>query len=154
MRILMTITALLAALAPGVAAAQAGPLAAPAAPAVQPNPATPGGRIWVWTGGCTAAGTATSPALSAPIRLSPDHPEGPSGPGTLRADLSGGVYPLTLHCGGTLTATFRVVASGGADPSPEHLGIGDAALGAAVVLGGIAFGTVSLVRRRRAATGR
>jgi hypothetical protein len=116
---------------------------------VQPNPARPGGRIWVWTGGCTAAGTATSPALSAPIALAPDDP---SGPGTLRADLTGGAYPLTLHCGGTLTATIHVVAAGGGPaPDTEHLGIGDAALGSAVVLGGIAFGTASLVRRRRAA---
>ncbi|NUR59459.1 MAG: hypothetical protein HOV87_12440, partial [Catenulispora sp.] len=121
-----------------------------AAPAVRPNPAAPGGRIWIWSGGCTAAGTATSPALSAPIALSPDDP---SGPGTLRPDLIGGAYPLTLHCGGTQTATIHVAtAAGDGGAASDHLGIGDAALGSAVVLGGIAFGAVSLVRRRRAAT--
>jgi hypothetical protein len=166
MRILMTIAAAAAALAQIGAA---GPVATAATgrsapPAVHPNPATPGSRIWVSAGGCTSAtGTATSPALSAPIALSTDDL---SGPGILREDLISGAYPLTLHCGSTLTTTIHVVAAGsavaaapygsadtGADDgsASDHLGIGDAALGSAVVLGGIAFGTVSLMRRRRAA---
>lgn len=178
MRILTTIAVAAAALVPTVATAAtvageaagatraSGASAAAhqaAVPAVQPNPAAPGSPIWVTPSGCTSAtGTATSPALSAPITLSTT---GLSGPGTLRDDLMSGSYPLTLHCGSTLTATIHVVAAArGAGPAApngaadtgdgsasDHLGIGDAALGSAFVLGGIAFGTVSLVRRRRAA---
>lgn len=122
-------------------------------PTVQPDPAAPGERIWVSdTEHCTSpAGTATSPALDAPITLEPQA-HALSGTGTLRADLVGGTYTLTLHCGTTVTATLRIAdaphgATGSAD---DHLGIGDAALGSAFVLGGLGFGAVALRRRRRA----
>jgi len=132
----------------------------PAAPLVQPNPATAGARIWIAGAACTSpAGTATSPALTAPIILTADKI---NGPGILRDDLISGTYTLTLHCHGTRTTTVRVVAdtrdAGVVTPHAEaddgsasdHLGIGDAALGSAFVLGAIAFGTASIVRRRRA----
>jgi hypothetical protein len=126
---------------------------------VQPNPAVPGGRIWIADAGC-ATGTATSPALTTPIVLTADEL---NGPGTLRDDLISGVYTVTLHCDDTSTATVRVIAptgsAGVAAPqgaagtddgsASDHLGIGDAALGSAFILGGIAFGITALVRRRR-----
>lgn len=131
-----------------------------AAPMVQPNPAVAGARIWISGAACTSpAGTATSPALTAPIALTADQI---SGPGILRDDLISGIYTLTVHCHGTRTATVRVVAAtrnaGVTTPHAEaddgsasdHLGIGDAALGSAFVLGVIGFGTASIVRRRRA----
>ncbi|GAA2032886.1 hypothetical protein GCM10009839_36450 [Catenulispora yoronensis] len=135
-------------------------------PTIQPDPAAPGGRIWVSASaaGCpTATGTATSPALTAPITMTATRPDGQ---GTLRDDLISGAYTLTLHCGGTVTATIHVVAAaqaagsvaprGAADTgdgsASDHLGIGDAALGTAFVLSGIGFATASVVRRRRAGT--
>ena len=151
--------------------------AGPANPSVQPNPATPGTQVWVYDANeCTApSGTATSQALAAPIALAP-LANMTGGGGTLRAGLAAGTYTITLHCGSTLTATLHVSSTGAttttgtgtsthrANPTPagaaatgdgsaeDHLGIGDAAVGSAFLLGGLAFGTASFIRRRRANT--
>ncbi|NUR29796.1 MAG: hypothetical protein HOV83_28765 [Catenulispora sp.] len=160
-RVLTTFAAAtLLSLQPVAALAAAAP-EKPAAPMVQPNPAAAGARIWIAGAACTSpAGTATSPALTAPIALTADKL---NGPGILRDDLISGTYTLTLHCGGTRTTTVRVIADTGNagvvtphietddGSASDHLGIGDAALGSAFVLGAIAFGTASIVRRRRAA---
>lgn len=160
-RVLTTLAAAatLLSLQPAAALAAAAP-EKPAAPLVQPNPAPAGARIWIAGAACTSpAGTVTSPALTAPIALTADKL---SGPGILRDDLISGTYTLTLHCRGTRTTTVRVVAETGnagvvtphaeADDgsASDHLGIGDAALGSAFVLGALGFGTASIVRRRRA----
>lgn len=153
-----------------------GPVAAeqrPAKPTVQPNPAAPGTRVWVYDANeCTASsGTATSQALAAPIALAP-LANMTGGGGTLRAGLAAGTYTITLHCGSTLTATVHVstastgngtgtgthrvtatpvgAAAAGDGSAEDHLGIGDAAVGSAFLLGGVAFGTASFIRRRRA----
>ena len=143
----------------------------PANPTVQPNPASPGTRIWVYDANeCTApSGTATSQALAAPIALAP-LANMTGGGGTLRAGLAAGTYTITLHCGSTLTATLNVstsaaptgthrstptpagAAAAGDGSAEDHLGVGDAAVGSAFLLGGLAFGTASFIRRRRAGT--
>lgn len=144
----------------------------PANPTVQPNPASPGTQVWVYDANeCTApSGTATSQALAAPIALAP-LANMTGGGGTLRAGLAAGTYTITLHCGSTLTATLHVSSTGAnttathrAAPTPagaaatgdgsaeDHLGVGDAAVGSAFLLGGLAFGTASFIRRRRANT--
>lgn len=136
----------------------------PTNPSVQPNPASPGTHIWVYDANkCTTPkGTATSQALTAPIPLAPlAHMTG--GTGTLREGLAAGTYTITLHCGSTLTATLQVstdthrtpstptgAASAGDGSAEDHLGIGDAAVGSAFLLGGLAFATASFIRRRRA----
>ena len=129
-------------------------------PTVQPNPASPGTRVWIYDAHeCTAPnGTATSQALTAPIALAPlAHMTG--GGGTIREDLAAGTYTVTLHCGSTLTTTVHVsthttptgAAATGDGSAEDHLGIGDAAVGSAFLLGGLAFATASFIRRRRAA---
>jgi hypothetical protein len=140
----------------------------PANPTVQPNPAAPGTQVWVYDANeCTApSGTATSQALAEPIALAP-LANMTGGGGTLRPGLTAGTYTITLHCGSTLTATIHVRSSTGAtqratapagaaatgDGSAEdHLGVGDAAVGSAFLLGGLAFATISYIRRRRANT--
>lgn len=137
----------------------------PANPTVQPNPATPGTQVWVYDANeCTApSGTATSQALAAPIALAP-LANMTGGGGTLREGLAAGTYTITLHCGSTLTTTLHVNTPGRATTTPtgaaatgdgsaeDHLGIGDAAVGSAFLLGGLAFGTASFIRRRRANT--
>ena len=143
----------------------------PANPTVQPNPASPGTQVWVYDANeCTApSGTATSQALTAPIALAP-LANMTGGGGTLRAGLAAGTYTITLHCGSTLTATLHVSTTGAttgthrSTPTPagaaatgdgsaeDHLGVGDAAVGSAFLLGGLAFGTASFIRRRRANT--
>ncbi len=135
----------------------------PANPTVRPNPATPGTQVWVYDANeCTAPnGTATSQALAAPINLAPlSNMTG--GGGTLREGLAAGTYTITLHCGSTLTATVHVstarratltpagAAATGDGSAEDHLGVGDAAVGSAFLLGGLAFGTASFIRRRRA----
>jgi len=146
----------------------AGPVAAkssPTLPVVQPSPASPGARVWVYDGKeCTAHhGTATSQALTAPITLAP-LANMTGGHGTLREGLAAGTYTITLHCGSTLTASVRVTGArhaagvgtptGGAgtgDGSAEaHLGVGDAAVGSAFLLSGLGLGIAAMVRRRRA----
>lgn len=143
----------------------------PANPTVRPNPATPGTQVWVYDANeCTApSGTATSQALAAPIALAP-LANMTGGGGTLRAGLAAGTYTITLHCGSTLTATLQVstsaatsgthrstpapagAAAAGDGSAEDHLGVGDAAVGSAFLLGGLAFGTASFIRRRRANT--
>jgi hypothetical protein len=131
----------------------------PADPTVEPNPASPGTRIYIYDANkCTAPhGTATSQALTAPIPLAPlDHMTG--GDGTIRTGLPPGTYTITLHCGSTLTTTLHVTttttptgaAATGDGSAEDHLGIGDAAVGSAFLLGGLTFATASLIRRRRA----
>jgi len=130
-------------------------------PTVQPNPASPGTRVWVYdANGCTAAkGTATSQALAAPIALAP-LADMTGGGGTIREGLAPGTYTITLHCGSTLTTTVHVsanstptgAAAAGDGSAEDHLGVGDAAVGSAFLLGGLAFATASFIRRRRAAT--
>ena len=138
----------------------------PANPTVQPNPATPGTQVWVYDANeCTAPnGTATSQALAAPIALAP-LANMTGGGGTLRQGLPAGTYTITLHCGSTLTATLHVnthgttthaattptgAAATGDGSAEDHLGIGDAAVGSAFLLGGLGFATASFIRRRRA----
>jgi hypothetical protein len=132
----------------------------PTNPTVQPNPATPGTQVWVYDANeCTApSGTATSQALTAPIALAP-LANMTGGGGTLREGLAAGTYTITLHCGSTLTATVHVrttntaptgAAATGDGSAEDHLGVGDAAVGSAFLLGGIAFATASFIRRRRA----
>jgi len=137
----------------------------PANPTVQPNPATPGTQVWVYDANeCTAPnGTATSQALTAPIALAP-LANMTGGGGTLRQGLPAGTYTITLHCGSTLTATIHVdthgtthtaatptgAAATGDGSAEDHLGIGDAAVGSAFLIGGLAFATASFIRRRRA----
>jgi hypothetical protein len=144
----------------------------PENPTVQPNPASPGTQVWVYDANeCTArSGTATSQALAAPIALAP-LANMTGGGGTLRAGLAAGTYTITLHCGSTLTATVHVSSNNSAETSTtahragttpagaaatgdgsaeDHLGIGDAAVGSAFLLAGLAFGTASFIRRRRA----
>ena len=137
----------------------------PANPTVQPNPASPGTQVWVYDANeCTApSGTATSQALAAPIALAP-LANMTGGGGTLRQGLAAGTYTITLHCGSTLTATLHVdthgtthaaatptgAAATGDGSAEDHLGIGDAAVGSAFLLGGVAFATASFIRRRRA----
>lgn len=153
------------------AAGAAGAAAAaekPANPTVQPNPATPGTQVWVYDANeCTApSGTATSQALAAPIALAP-LANMTGGGGTLRPGLTAGTYTITLHCGSTLTATLHVrsgtntahrattptgAAATGDGSAEDHLGIGDAAVGSAFLLGGLAFAATSFIRRRRAST--
>jgi hypothetical protein len=159
-----------------MAGMSAGPVSAedkPANPTVQPNPASPGTQVWVYDANeCTApSGTATSQALAAPIALAP-LANMTGGGGTLRAGLAAGTYTITLHCGSTLTATIHVstrsagtstgtgahratatpagAAATGDGSAEDHLGFGDAAVGSAFLLGGLAFGTASFIRRRRA----
>ncbi|GAA1992609.1 hypothetical protein [Catenulispora subtropica] len=167
MRVLLTLAAVAAVLIPAVATAATTPAAVvtavdkTTAPTVQPDPAAPGARIWIADAHCASpTGTATSPALTEPITLTMNKL---SGPGVLRDDLISGTYTVTLHCGRTSTAAVHVVSATrnagavrphGADDADDgaasdHLGIGDAALASAFVLGGITFGAVSLVRRRR-----
>lgn len=132
----------------------------PMNPSVRPDPATPGTRVWVYDANeCTARnGTATSQALAAPIPLAPLAAM-TGGDGTLREGLAAGTYTVTLHCGSTLTTTLRVSTDAGpadtaatADGSAEdHLGIGDAAVGGAFLVGGLAFAATTFLRRRRAA---
>ena len=133
----------------------------PADPTVQPNPASPGARIWVYDANeCTApSGTATSQALAAPIALAP-LADMTGGGGTIREGLAAGTYTITLHCGSTLTATVHVstnnipagAAATGDGSAENHLGFGDAAVGSAFLIGGLAFATASIIRRRRANT--
>jgi hypothetical protein len=135
----------------------------PTDPVVQPNPASPGAQIWIYDANqCTApTGTATSQALTAPIALAPLSTM-TGGGGTLRAGLAAGSYTVTLHCGSTLTTTIHVTTAPThtaptttADGSAEdHLGIGDAAVGTAFLLGGLTFATARLIRHRRAAARR
>jgi hypothetical protein len=135
----------------------------PTDPVVQPNPASPGAQVWIYDANhCTTpTGTATSQALIAPIPLAPlSNMTG--GGGTLRDGLPAGTYTITLHCGSTLTTTIHITTtrapSGVAVPADgsaeDHLGIGDAAVGAAFLLGGLSFATATLIRRRRAAARR
>ncbi|MEY9857277.1 hypothetical protein ABH935_002885 [Catenulispora sp. GAS73] len=168
MRVLMaTASALLVAMA--VATGTGAPALAedkPANPTVQPNPASPGTQVWVYDANeCTApSGTATSQALAAPIALAP-LANMTGGGGTLRQGLAAGTYTITLHCGSTLTATLHVnthsttthttatptgAAATGDGSAEDHLGIGDAAVGSAFLLGGLGFATASFIRRRRA----
>jgi len=158
--------------AAGIAAGAGAPALAedkPANPTVQPNPASPGTQVWVYDANeCTApSGTATSQALAAPIALAP-LANMTGGGGTLREGLAAGTYTITLHCGSTLTATLHVnthgtahstthasatptgAAATGDGSAEDHLGIGDAAVGSAFLLGGLAFATASFIRRRRA----
>lgn len=130
-------------------------------PMVQPNPASPGTQVWVYDANqCTApSGTATSQALAAPIALAP-LANMTGGGGTLRSGLASGTYTITLHCGSTLTATVHVsgttettpagAAAAGDGSAEDHLGVGDAAVGGAFLLGGLAFAAASIIRRRRA----
>ncbi|MEY9925629.1 hypothetical protein ABH926_000249 [Catenulispora sp. GP43] len=145
-----------------IATAGTAPVSAATAgdPTVQPNPASPGTRVWVYDANeCTApSGTATSQALAAPIALAP-LANMTGGGGTLREGLAAGTYTITLHCGSTLTATVHVSTTGtpagaaaaGDGSAEDHLGIGDAAVGSAFLAGGLAFATASFIRRRRAA---
>ena len=149
-----------------VSSASAATAAPTANPTVEPNPASPGTQVWVYDANkCTAhSGTATSPALAAPITLAPlAHMTG--GRGTLRQGLAAGTYTITLHCGRTLTVALHVstrntpahspttpagAAAAGDGSAEDHLGVGDAAVGSAFLLGGIVFATASFIRRRRA----
>lgn len=136
-------------------------LSEPADPTVQPNPASPGTRVWVYDANeCTAShGTATSQALAAPIALAP-LASMTGGGGTIREGLAAGTYTVTLHCGSTLTATVHVSTSGtptgavaaGDGSAEDHLGVGDAVVGSAFLVGGLAFAAASFIRRRRATT--
>jgi hypothetical protein len=150
-----------AAAATRATSAPAPALAKSADPTVQPNPASPGTRVWVYDANeCTApSGTATSQALAAPIALAP-LANMTGGGGTIRKGLAAGTYTVTLHCGSTLTTTVHVSTNGtptgavaaGDGSAEDHLGVGDAAVGSAFLVGGLAFATASFIRRRRAAT--
>lgn len=150
-----------AAAATGATSAAAPAPAKSTNPTVQPNPASPGTRVWVYDANeCTAPnGTATGQALAAPIALAP-LADMTGGGGTIREGLAAGTYTITLHCGSTLTATVHVrtngtptgAAAAGDGSAEDHLGVGDAAVGGAFLVGGLAFATASFIRRRRAAT--
>lgn len=158
------LVAALMAMAPStLSAAATGAAPAPAKsaePTVQPNPASPGTRVWVYDANeCTAPhGTATSQALAAPIALAP-LADMTGGGGTIRQGLAAGTYTITLHCGSTLTTTVHVSTNGtptgaaaaGDGSAEDHLGVGDAAVGSAFLVGGLAFAAASFIRRRRAA---
>lgn len=148
-------------LSAAAASVPAPPRAKSADPTVRPNPASPGTRVWVYDANeCTApSGTATSQALAAPIALAPLATM-TGGGGTIREGLAAGTYTVTLHCGSTLTTTVHVstnatptgAAAAGDGSAEDHLGVGDAAVGSAFLVGGLAFATASFIRRRRAAT--
>lgn len=154
--VMATATSTLSAAATGAAPAPA----KSAEPTVQPNPASPGTRVWVYDANeCTAPhGTATSQALAAPIALAP-LADMTGGGGTIREGLAAGTYTVTLHCGSTLTTTVHVSTNGtptgaaaaGDGSAEDHLGVGDAAVGSAFLVAGLAFATASFIRRRRAA---